>query len=233
MTAGLNCLGMIDVACYVSSAQVLASRGASHSYLPHFHGLVWGISERELERRCAFIRLKMKTFFKYATSAKFRRVEPGDLGQVLWYVIKAPQKQYQLWRQQDNHIRQWKRKINGVNSVRIYAEMRDVTLDKLTVANGAGKKLLARTLADLQHRSSCADKEGSLPDPEWFQDRPPAVKRTGQIISLDELLSLLDSGVLGGGRNQGRRHPDVPGGFPRSRDLGCSPCTVTRANPPC
>jgi hypothetical protein len=195
ITAGLNCLGVVDVSSYVSSVEALGKGfGGSHVYLPHFHGLVWGISESALEHRCAFIRTKMKTFFKYATSVQFQLVKPGDLAQVIWYLTKAPRKQYQLWRRPDEHVQQYKRAINGVNAVRLYAEMRDVTLDQLVVANRRGAEVLADAMKELRLGTARAQRAGNLPDPDLFQKRPPAIMPMRQIITVDELLEFIDSG---------------------------------------
>jgi hypothetical protein len=195
ITADLNCLGMIDVACYVSSAGVLGRdfRG-SHVYLPHFHGLVWGIRESDLEYRCAVMRTKMKTFFKYASSVQFKLVKPGDLAQVIWYTTKAPRKQYQLWCRGDGHVRQFKRNINGVNAVRLYAEMRDVTLDQLVVANRRGAELLVNAQQELRLATARAERTSNLPDSAWYQNRSPKIMPMKQIITLEQFLTIIDTG---------------------------------------
>ena len=143
MTLGLNCLGMIDVSPYVSSVGALRMGfWGSHVYFPHFHGLVWGCSEEELERKCKFMRTKMKTFFKYATSVQYQLVNPGDLAQVIWYMTKAPRKQYQLWRRSDTHVQQFKRAINGVNAVRLYARCATSLSTSSWSLTGAGRRCL-------------------------------------------------------------------------------------------
>ena len=186
---------MLDVSPYVSSVGALRMGfHGSHVYLPHFHGLVWGCSEEELEWKCAFMRTKMKTFFKYATSVQYQLVNPGDLAQVVWYMTKAPRKQYQLWRRADEHVRQFKRAINGVNAVRLYAEMRDVTLDQLVIANRQGAKVLADAQKELRLATARAERAEDLPDSDWYQNRPPAIMPMRQIITLDELLDFIDAG---------------------------------------
>jgi hypothetical protein len=190
----LNCFGMIDVSCYVSSGTVLGQQ-ETHTYLPHFHGIVWGISEEDLERKCGCIRKNMKTFFKYATSGHFKLVKPGDLLQVIWYMCKTPRKQYQLWKRMDERIRQYKRAINGVNAVRLYSETRNVTLDQLTVVTGEGTKLLAAVMKELRRAKASAERSGTLPDPDWYQNRRPEVMPMLQIITLDELINdVIDRG---------------------------------------
>ena len=199
VTGGLNCLGMIDVSPYVSSVGALRMGfHGSHVYLPHFHGLVWGCSEEEIEWKCAFIRKKMKTFFKYATSVQYQLVNPDDLAQVVWYTTKTPRKQYQLWRRADEHVRQFKRAINGVNAVRLYAEMRDVTLDQLVVANRRGAQVLAAAMKDIRRVTARAERAEDLPDCGWYQNRPPVIMPMRQVITLEEYLRILDFWILSG-----------------------------------
>lgn len=197
--SSLNCFGMIDVGCYVSSGTVFGKE-ESHTYLPHFHGIVWGISKKELERQCVSIRKNMRTFFKYATSAHFSLIKPGNLPQVIWYMCKTPRKQYQLWKRMDGHIRQFKRAINGVNAVRLYSEMRNVTLDPLTVATGEGTEVLAAVMKQLRRAEASAERSGTLPDPDRYQNRPPIIMPMMQILTLDELFDdVIDRGFSVGG----------------------------------
>ena len=51
---------------------------------------------------------------------------------------KAPRKQYQLWRREKGSLKQYKRAINGVNSVRLFAAMQGITLEELTLAGAPG-----------------------------------------------------------------------------------------------
>jgi hypothetical protein len=114
-----------------------------------FHALVWGVGEERLKEHCKRLRKKVRAVLPYATSADYRQVNEGDLLQMLWYMTKAPRKQYQLYRRPETGtLAQFKRDINGVNSVLLHREMAHMTLDQLTLAGGEGKKLLKRTMRD-------------------------------------------------------------------------------------
>lgn len=97
----------------------------------------------------------------YATAAEFERVRDGDLRQMLWYVCKASYKQYQLWKG-ENSLRQWDRPINGVNSVRLYAELHNATLDQLTIASGEGRAFLKALRQDARGWQQNARAKGHI-----------------------------------------------------------------------
>ena len=157
---GLNYVGMIDVAYYASVHRVL---GHNNLLLPHVHGLVWGVSEGELDAVCQDIRKQIKPLLPYATAARYARVRDGDLLQMVWYVCKTPYKQYQLGqREKSNSLQQWDRRINGVNSVRLYADLHDVTLDQLTLAGGEGRPLLKALRQDVQRWQRNAREKGYI-----------------------------------------------------------------------
>ena len=154
----LNYVGMIDVTYYTSVCKVL---GHNIVLLPHVHCLVWGISAEELAAVCKAIGKQIKPLLPYATAAEFERVRDGDLLQMLWYVCKTPYKQYQVW-QGENSLRQWKRDLNGVNSVRLYAELRNATLDQLTLAGGEGRAFLKALRRDIQGWQQNARAKGYI-----------------------------------------------------------------------
>lgn len=143
--AGLDCLGMIDPALYVSMHR---THHVNRLIAYHCHLLIWNIDEQQLDRRCRAIRAKTDAFVEYATSAHFEPVKAADLRQVLWYCTKTPRSQYQLHRRETHRLRQYKRHINGVNAVRLYAETGRRTLEELTLAHGQGQAILNRTLRD-------------------------------------------------------------------------------------
>src|SRR3954454_3519096 len=111
----LNYVAMIEPTLYVSTRRV---HGRKTTILYHVHALVWGIEEPELKKHCEMVRDEIQALLPYATSADYRQVNEGDLLQMLWYVSKAPRKQYQLHRRPETGtLKQFKRDINGVNSV--------------------------------------------------------------------------------------------------------------------
>jgi hypothetical protein len=76
-----------------------------------------------------------------------------------------PRHQYQIWQRIHGEGLQLKKtSINGINSVRLYLAMHDITLDQLVVSGGRGDRVLRKMLADLrdwQLKSS----ELELPEP--------------------------------------------------------------------
>jgi hypothetical protein len=115
----------------------------------------------ELAAVCKAIGKQIKPLLPYATAVEFERVRDGDLLQMLWYVCKTPYKQYQVW-QGENSLRQWKRDLNGVNSVRLYAELRNATLDQLTLAGGEGRAFLKALRRDIQGWQQNARAKGYI-----------------------------------------------------------------------
>ena len=82
---------------------------------------------------------------------------------MIWYVCKTPYKQYQLWqRQESDSLQQKRRQINGVNSVRLYADLHDVTLDELTLAGGEGRPFLKALRQDVRRWQRNARKKGHI-----------------------------------------------------------------------
>jgi hypothetical protein len=149
LLTGLNFIGMLDPALYVSAQR---THGVTRFIQFHIHALVWGIEKKDLDAFCDDIRLTSDALLPYASSVKYAQVRAGDLLQVVWYTTKTPRSQYQVWRRQKGSLQQYKRAINGVNSVRLFAAMQDVTLDDLTLAGGAGMPVLKRTRKDAVRR---------------------------------------------------------------------------------
>lgn len=141
---GLDYLGMLDPAFYVSTQRV---QGVPRFLLWHAHALVWNTSKAALDAWAERVRPTMSAYLPYASAVDCRSVRPRDLRQVIWYANKTPYKQYQLWRRDAGSLGQQKRNMNGINSVRLYAEMRDMTLPELALAGGAGQLLLRQTVA--------------------------------------------------------------------------------------
>lgn len=170
---GLDALGMVDVALYVSAGQVL---GHSRVYHLHLHALVWNRTRNQMKRLCRRLNRTLKPLHPDAVAAHWQEVRPGDLRQVLWYCLKPPRKQHQMWVRANGAHCQAKRAINGVNAVRLHALMRDLTLDQLTIAVGAGRPVLAHAMAEAKRWRANATRRGvALRDPPKDPpSRPPA-----------------------------------------------------------
>ena len=136
-----DCIGMLDVAMYVSAKQVFVYNTV---YSVHAHALVWNSTEAALKKLFRNLPTPFRANIDYATPIDIKCINAADFLQMVWYVSKMPRKQYQLWRRDSDRLRQFKGNINGVNSVRLYALMADVTLDQLTFSHGEGRDVLAR-----------------------------------------------------------------------------------------
>jgi hypothetical protein len=147
---GLNHIGMLDVALYVSTQR---THGVDRFLHFHVHALVWGITERKLRKHRGRL-WERWPLFPYASAVKCTPINPEDLLQMVWYTTKAPRSQYQVWKRATGRLKQAKRDLNGVNAVRVYAAMKDVTLDKLTLAGGEGNQVREQSLRDARTVSS-------------------------------------------------------------------------------
>ncbi len=144
-----DCIGMLDVAMYVSAKQVFVCNTV---YNVHAHALVWNTTEAALKDLFRNLPTPFRALIEYATPIDIKCINPADFLQMVWYVSKMPRKQYQVyWKRDSNRQRQFRGKINGVNSVRLYALMVDLTLDQLTFAHGEGREVLARVRKRLRH----------------------------------------------------------------------------------
>jgi hypothetical protein len=144
----LDYIGMLEPALYVSAHR---THHVSRFIHYHVHALVWSIERRKLDEICKDIRANIGALLPYATAADYEPVTRATLLYVLNYATKMPRHQYQLWkRPQTTSYQQYKRNINGVNSVRLYGAMRDITLDQLVLSGGKGDRILKRMMRDLQ-----------------------------------------------------------------------------------
>ena len=145
--AGLNAIGMVDAGFFVSARRFFNVDRFIHL---HLHAVVWGVDEVTLRARCEDIRGKIFALTPYTTAAAFTPICHGDLRQVLWYSTKTARKQHQVHIKDSGRPRHFKRAINGVNAVRLYAALGRTPLDQLTLASGQGADVRAGMLRDLQ-----------------------------------------------------------------------------------
>ena len=144
---GFDYFGMLDAALFVSAQRTFRKNRLAHI---HLHALVWNTSEAALAAAELRARRAIYPLFSYTRAFDFRPVNPDDFLQVAWYVNKTPRLQYQVHARETGRWRQYKRPINGVNSVRLYEIMFDVKLDQLALTDGAGIKVLRRVLQDVR-----------------------------------------------------------------------------------
>ena len=146
---GFDYFGMLDSALFVSAQRVFRKNRFVHV---HLHALVWNTDEAALEAAKLRTQRAIHPLFSYTHAFDYSSIDPSDFLQVLWYVNKAPRKQYQAHFRTTGCWKQYKRDINGVNAVRLYQLMYDVTLDELALAWGEGDDLLRRVLREVQRR---------------------------------------------------------------------------------
>lgn len=145
---GLNYVGMIEPALYVSTQKVF---GVPRLISYHVHVLVWGIDKRLLAELCEELQRRVSPLIPYTSVAVFKRVRRRDLRQVLWYSTKMPREQTQCSRNPETkRISSWSRPLNGINAVRLFEETGRFTLRDLAIADGEGTLILARSLAALE-----------------------------------------------------------------------------------
>jgi hypothetical protein len=144
---GLNYVGMVEPTLYVSTQKIWERR---YGVLYHLHALVWDIEKKQLREHCRRVRKEIRPVLPYATSAHYAQVREGDLLRMVWYMTKTPRKQYQLSKRATGSLKQWKRAINGVNSVLLHDQMAHMRLNQLLLAGGKGRKVLRRTRRDLE-----------------------------------------------------------------------------------
>jgi hypothetical protein len=136
---------MIEPALYVYLPQGFGPRKL---IVWHAHGVVWGISKKRLKELCADINKRRGTLIPRVPAVYFKRVEPDDLFKVLGYINKAPRHQYSIGRRRlTDGYTQTKKRLNGVNTVRLHATMRDMHLDDLALGTSWGEDIL-RTIKD-------------------------------------------------------------------------------------
>lgn len=140
---GLDYIGLLDPALFVSTQH---REGVPRFIQWHLHALVWNTSEPELNAWAERVRPTMDAYLPGASSVKISLIRPADFLQVIWYTTKMPRKQCQVWLRERGSLQQYKRQINGVNSVRLYAALRPLRLPHLTLSGGAGRPIRRRTL---------------------------------------------------------------------------------------
>jgi hypothetical protein len=156
---------MLDPALFVSAQR---THEVPRFICYHVHALLWGLSQEELDEFLERTRGKIKALLPYATSVDARPIRAGTLLRVISYVAKMPRHQYQLApRPNTISLKQYKRNVNGVNSVRLYGAMKDCTLDGLVLSGGAGNRVLKHMLRDL-HDWRLEHSTLELPPPERF-----------------------------------------------------------------
>ena len=84
-----------------------------------------------------------------------KRIPPDQFGHKLWYILKAPRKEYSIGQRREcdgktgaPKFKQNSREIRPGNRLKLFNLMREIYLDKLAMAGGEGSELLRRIKYD-------------------------------------------------------------------------------------
>lgn len=147
---GLSYIGMIEPGYY----NVIYDKfGNQQKNLVSWHGhfLVWGISENQLETHVKNIKPRFTPIMPGLCAVHKKRIPQGQLGYKLWYILKAPRKEYSIGRRRERDkktgaakFKQNSRPLRPGNRVKLFHLMHDMYLDKSAMAGGEGSELLRR-----------------------------------------------------------------------------------------
>jgi hypothetical protein len=147
---GLSYIGMIEPGYYNT---IYDEFGAQQKNVVSWHGhfLVWGISKKQLKRRLDTIRHRFTPIMPDLCAVHHKSIEPGQFGYKLWYILKAPCKEYSIGkRRRDDErtglprFKQNSRQLRPGHCVALFNLMRGMYLDQLATAGGRGRELLQR-----------------------------------------------------------------------------------------
>jgi hypothetical protein len=117
----------------------------------HGHFLVWGVSKEGLANHLAKITPRFTPIMPGLCAVHKKRIPPEQFGYKLWYILKAPRKEYSIGRRRDCNqktgaakFKQNSRDLRPGNRVKLFHLMRDMYLDNLAMAGGEGSELLRR-----------------------------------------------------------------------------------------
>jgi hypothetical protein len=84
-----------------------------------------------------------------------KRIPPEQFGYKLWYILKAPRREYSIGQRRKcdkktgaAKFKQNSRKIRPGNRLKLFSLMGDMYLDKMAMAGGEGSELLRRIKYD-------------------------------------------------------------------------------------
>jgi hypothetical protein len=102
-------------------------------------------------RHLAKIKLRCRPIMSGRCAVHKKRIPPEQFWYKLWYILKAPRKEYSIGRRRRRDpktgtvkYKQNSRPLRPGNRVKLFYLMRDMYLDKLAMAGGEGSELLRR-----------------------------------------------------------------------------------------
>jgi hypothetical protein len=147
---GLSYIGMIEPGYY----NVIYDKfGTQQKNVVSWHGhfLVWGINKNQLEKHSEKIKSRYTPIMPGLCAVHKKRIPLDQFGYKLWYILKAPRKEYSIGRRRErderNGVAKFKqnsRPLRPGNRVKLFYLMRELYLDKLAMAGGEGSELLQK-----------------------------------------------------------------------------------------
>jgi len=147
---GLSYIGMIEPGYYNVIYDDLGNK-QKNVVSWHGHFLVWGVTEERLAKHLAKTKRNFAPIMPGLCALHKKVIPPDQFGYKLWYILKSPCKEYSIGqrRKRDEKtgavkLKHNSRKIRPGTRVKLFYLMRDMYLDKLAMAGGAGRELLRR-----------------------------------------------------------------------------------------
>jgi hypothetical protein len=147
---GLSYIGMIEPGYYNVIYDELGNK-QKNIVSWHGHFLVWGASKKQLERHLERIRPRFSPIMPGLCAVHQKAIEPSQFGYKLWYIIKAPCKEYSIGKRRKAdertgfaRFKQNSRQLRPGHRVALFNLMRRMYLDELSMAGGEGCELLRR-----------------------------------------------------------------------------------------
>ena len=145
---GLSYIGMIEPGYYNLIYDEFGNK-RKNVISWHGHFLVWGITEKQLARHLAKTKPRYAPIMPRLCAVHKKRIPPEQFGYKLWYILKAPRKEYSIGRRREcdektgeAKFKQNSRKIRPGNRLKLFNLMQEMYLDKMAMAGGEGSELL-------------------------------------------------------------------------------------------
>jgi hypothetical protein len=145
---GLNYIGMIEPGYYNN---IYDQSGGQQKDVVSWHGhfLVWDVTGKELAKHLAGIKSRFTPISPNRRAVHKIKIEPDQFGYKLWYMIKAPRREYSIGKRKNGNgkagaprFKQNSRDLRPGHRVKLFNLMRDMYLDRLAMAGGVGRHLL-------------------------------------------------------------------------------------------
>jgi hypothetical protein len=151
---GLSYIGMIEPGYYNVIYEKFGNQ-RKNVISWHGHFLVWGVTRNQLARHLAKVRARFTPIMPGFCAVHKKRIPPDQFGHKLWYILKAPRKEYSIGQRREcdgktgaPKFKQNSREIRPGNRLKLFSLMGDMYLDKMAMAGGEASELLRRIKYD-------------------------------------------------------------------------------------